>query len=301
VFVSRPLALAALILGLGLALAFWWMGRRPLAPVGPANSAQRVILFAPNLTETACQLGLADRVVGITDYCVWPSAILDRPSVGGMVDPNLERITALDPDLLVVQGESDVLRRYARQQGLRLAEVKMDDDVASILAGFARVDSVLTGSPSRGLALASAVRAELDAIAAAVAGRPRPRTLLILGHAPGSLRDLYTMGRGSFLNELVSIAGGESMTAGHPRQYFNLSLETLLAEPPEVALELRPGEADTPRLHSEAERAWRELGLTAVRVAVVTFDGAMIPGPRIAQTAHHLQSALHPKLEPSRP
>lgn len=300
---TRAFARLAIALGLGLllAVAFWWLGRRPVADMPASTTSHRVVLFAPNLTETACELGYADRVVGITDFCVWPPSILDRPTVGGMIDPSLERITALAPDLLVVQGESDLLRGYAHQQGLRLAEVKMDDDVTSILAGFARVDSMLSGSGDRGRALAGRVRAELDAIRQAADGRPRPKVLLILGHEPGSLRDLYTMGRGSFLNELVFAAGGESMTAAHPRSYFNLSLETLLASPPEVALELRPGEPDTPALRAQAERPWRDLGLDDVMVAVITFDGAMIPGPRIAQTARHLQAALHPDLEAAQP
>jgi ABC-type hemin transport system substrate-binding protein len=116
--------------------------------------------------------------------------------------------------------------------------------------------------------------------------------LLVLGHEPGSLAELFTVGRGSFLGELVAIAGGVPMFADHPRSYFLLSLETLLADPPDVALELRPGENLTHDQRAEIRQVWSTLGLDRTRVEVIDFDGILVPGPRVAESARTIQAAL---------
>ena len=78
------------------------------------------------MTEAACVLGYADKIVAITDYDRWPQEILDRPRIGGALDPDLERLAVLDPDLLILQGENEQLRRFAEGAGLRIADVKRD-------------------------------------------------------------------------------------------------------------------------------------------------------------------------------
>jgi len=199
--------LAAAGLGLVLTRGLDRSGRSQLVPTPTAP--QRVILFAPNLSETAWALGHGDRIVAVTDYCVWPAELADRPRVGGMVDPNLERILALHPDLLVVQGESGVLADLARHGDLALARVDMDRGLDSILEGFVSVDSLLSGGETgRGRALREEVAAALAAVADS-APPSRPRVLLSLGHDPGALTRLWTAGGGSFLNELLARAGGE--------------------------------------------------------------------------------------------
>jgi iron complex transport system substrate-binding protein len=255
--------------------------------------AERLIMFAPNLVESAWVLGYGDRVVAITDYCVWPPELLDRPRVGGMLDPNLERILGLGPDLLVVQGDSPRLRSFARAQGVRLAEIKMDDDLSSIFGGLARMDSLLGhGTTGRAQAVVSQIRAELEQVRSSVAGLDRPEVLLVLGREPGSLQSLFTTGEGTFLAELLWIAGGRSYLGAQRQGYGNLGLETLVAHPPQVAIEIRPdrssGDLD------ELAKPWRRLGLADVRVALLEFDGAMIPGPRVGELARRLRDLLHP-------
>lgn len=293
-------ALAAAVLGLALSWVFWQASRREsfTSPAG-SDAPARVVLFAPNLTETACALGHAARVVAITDYCVWPPDVLERPRVGGMLDPHLERLAALAPDLLVLQGESAILRAFARQQSIPVRSVKMDDDVASILRGIARVDSLLSGGrPRASDRLIAEIRRDLDDVAARATSVDAPRVLLALGHEANSLKDLTTVGGGTFLSELVAVAGGESMFGDHRMSYFVLSLESLLTDPPDVALELRPGERLSEEEREAIRRVWATLGLSRTRVEVITFDGVLVPGPRIAESARCLQAAIHPGLGP---
>jgi iron complex transport system substrate-binding protein len=209
-----------------------------------------------------------------------------------MVDPNLERILALDPQLLIVQGESQLLRAFAVEHGVALRRVDMDRDLASVLDGLDRLDSLLgrTGEPGAAV-LRARLERELERVAAAVPAGERPRTLLSLGHDPGALTQLWSMGEGSFLSDLLEIAGGRPAFEEMPPGYFELGLERLLADPPEVVIEVRPGGS----LDAEAREAitalWRAQGLDSA-VEFVEFEGALIPGPRIAQTARALRDAL---------
>lgn len=285
---TRVLLLAV---GLGALLSWgsWRLAQWRAAPPS-AERPQRVVPFAPNLVEACYALGAGDRVVAVTDWTVWPPAALELPRVGGIVDPNLERLAALRCDLLVVQGENRSLREFARQQSVRWVEVKMDDDLASIERGLARLDTLLHGPGSRRAEeLWARVRAGLDSLAA-TAPAPRPTVLLSMGHTPGRLDELFTAGAGSFLNELVAAAGGNPQYGEHPRRYFRLGQEALLARPPDIVLELRPG--DSTATAASLAGAWVGAGLGAVRVAAVVHEGAMVPGPRVLETAHAFAQAL---------
>lgn len=254
-----------------------------------ATLPESVVLFAPSMTEAACALGFADRIVAITDYDRWPPWILDRPRIGGALDPDLERLAMLDPDLLVLQGESEVLRHFAQGAGLRVADVKMDDDVESILRGILRLDDLLGGPRSdRGEVLVARIRGGLDSLAA-TAGDLRPRVLLALSRNPHALRGVFTAGGGTFLGELLDVAGGTNWAAVHGPGYFEVPLDVLAADPPDLVLEFAPAvEADD----AERERVWSTLPGPPIPVRAISFEGLMIPGPRIVQSAQALARAL---------
>ncbi len=293
---TGPLA----VLAIALAGVLASLGMHRLAARGqrsaPAGAPSRVILFAPNLNEAAWALGFEANIVAIDDYTVWPPSLLSRPRVGGMVDPNLERILALRPGLLVVQGESPQLRDLARANGIHLNVITMDTDLATVLAGFAALDSLLSGGAApHAPAVVARIRGDLDAIGRAAMGLPHPRTLLVLGRDPQRLASIWTAGKGAFLTDLVAIAGGASVSAEQTHGYLELGLERLIADPPEVVIELRPGERVDEQALARARRIWRAGGLPAARVEICTFDGAEIPGPRVACAAARLFQLLHPQ------
>lgn len=293
-FVRRSILwipLALLVVGAGLS---WWMQRAVPDPdsTAPAESPDEVVLFGPNLNEMAAVLGYADRLVAITDYCVWPPRILHLPRIGGQLDPDLETLALLHPDLLVIQGESPLLRSFAQAQGLRVADLKMDDAIDSILEGAVRLDRLLGGDGARGQAVAESLRAELDAIASSseAAAGPRPLVLLVLARDPDGLGNLLTAGAGTFLDELVGIAGGGSWAGPRTRGYANVALETLAAEPPQLVIELSTADAS-----ADEERAaapWNRMLEPDPRVEVIHFDGVMVPGPRIVETARRLRDVI---------
>lgn len=255
----------------------------------PSGPPQRVILFGPNLTQTAVRLGHAERLVGITDYCPWPARLEEPPRVGGAIDPDLEAIARLQPDLLVVQGESSILRSFADSQGLRLASVKMDDDVASILRGIVAVDSLLSGGDAAGgRALADTLRGALDALA--VERTDRPSVLLVVSRDPDAVRNVLTAGEGTFLDDLVNRIGARGWAASRGRGYFDVSLEALVASPPDVVLEIASaGSSDDP---ARWRQPWIDRLGEGVRVARLVDDHALVPGPGIVRTARAMATVL---------
>lgn len=276
------------------ALLSWALYRAGgVAETGPAaDSPRRVVLFGPNLNEMAWVLGHADRLVAITDYCRWPPEILHLPRIGGQLDPDLEALALLHPDLLVLQGESPLLRSFAAAQGLAVADLKADDAIASILDGAVRLDRLLGGDGALGRAVADSLRAALDAVAADAKedAAELPTVLLVLARDPDDLGDLLTAGEGTFLDELVEIAGGRSWARPRGSGYYNVALEALFADPPDCVIEIFSTSVGDDR--TRRELAWRRSLRPAPFVAFLDFEGALVPGPRIVETARLLRARL---------
>lgn len=260
-------------------------------PGEPARVDGSVVLFAPSMTEAACALGYADRIVAITDYDRWPPEILDRPRVGGAIDPDLERLAVLNPDLLVLQGEADILHRFADERGIRVEDVKMDDELESILQGILRLDEILGGPGSRrGQELVGRIRAGLDSIAAR-SPADSAEVLLVLSRNPHTVDGIFTAGTGTFFDDLLKIAGATNWAAARGKGYFEAPLDLIVADPPDIVVEYAPAIDDS---EEERERAWAALPGTPPEVRVIRFDGFMIPGPRVVESARALAEALSP-------
>ena len=254
----------------------------------------RVLPLSPNLTEIVVALGARDRVVGVSDFCQAHLAGGELPRCGAAVNPNFERILALHPDLLLFLGRMEKLQRFCADRGIRAVSVNVDG-WAALRAETARIGRELGAAKTADDLLARLDR-RLEAVRAAARGKPRPRCLLLLGRETGGLRRMMSVGGPSFLSEMLGAAGGDNVFADQPRAYFTPSREAILAARPDVILELRPGEK-----LSEAERAavladWKaETTIPAAargRIAVLTEDYLVIPGPRMVDVAELLQSTL---------
>lgn len=283
----------------GLLLALWSPGCGPANESAPAPATglpETIVLFAPSMTEAACVLGYSDRIIAITDYDRWPEEILDRPRIGGALDPDLERLAVLGPELLVLQGENEQLRRFAERAGLRIADVKMDDDLESILQGMLRLDDLLGGPESqRGERVVARLRTRLDSIAGAQRDGVRPDVLLVLSRTPHVLGGIFSAGSGTYLDELLGIAGARNWAAARGPGYFEVPLDAIAADPPDLVLEYGGSiEGDD----AERARVWSALPGERIEVRVVDFDGLMIPGPRIAESAEALAIAIDTREAP---
>lgn len=248
-------------------------------------------------------MGLGPRVAGVTTFCNYPSDAKTKPRIGTFLEPDYERILTLKPDLiLVIKNPVDVAGRL-RSLGLRAEEVDMDT-VSSILNSIASIGR-MTGTMSTARTLSESLRSQLDTIRTAGSKGGRTTVLFLVGRAPGTLQNMVGAGPGTFLDELLRLAGGTNILASSPIQYPKVSLEQILASDPDVIIDMGDyahanggGEAR----RREEQALWQPYGrLKAVRtgrVHAVTAAHFVVPGPRMADAAREFLAFLHPGAMP---
>ena len=251
---------------------------------------RRIISLVPAATEILFAIGAGPRVVAVSSYDREPAAVAGLPRVGALVDPNLERILSLTPDLVVVYGTQHELQTQLDRAGVPHAPFThggLRDVMAAIRALGAR-----TGDAAQAEVVATEMEQALAAIAARVEGRRRPRTLLVFGREPGTLRNMYASGGRGFLHDMLVTAGGDNVFAGQLRESVQVTTEMLLTVKPEVVLELHASGAAIDL------SAWQTLtSIPAVRDGrVVALEGSdlVVPGPRVAGATGRFARALHP-------
>ncbi len=261
----------------------------------PARGPQRVICMSPAVTEIVYALGQGERVAGISNYSSYPPEAREKPRCGGFFNPNLERILALRPDLIIAQGRAEKVLEFASERGLEVLRVEFED-LESVFVATRNIGRVLLAEEEAEL-LCADVRLQLAEVKLQVKDKPRPRTFVVVAREPGSLRGLQTVGPGSFLNDLLELAGGENVFSDMSRSYATVSKETLIQRQPEVIVELHGEGILEPADVDRILEIWDAMpGLPAVRngrVYAVGSTFALIPGPRMAELAKKLAAILH--------
>jgi len=282
----------AVALTLASAITLWLLATAATAqPAPPA----RVISLVPSATEVLFAIGAGPRVVAVGSFDRVPPEAERLPRVGALVDPDVERILSLRPDLVVAYASQTDLREQLGRAGIPVYGYR-HGSLADVLAGMRDLGARL-GLGAQAEAAASAIERDLDAVRAAVAGRPRPRTLLVIGREPRSLRAITVSGGVGFLHDLLVLAGGDNVFGDVKRESATASAETILARRPDVIIELHYDDRAGKGEEEQERAAWRALpGVPAVRNGRVhlLFGGVfVVPGPRIAVTARAFARALH--------
>jgi iron complex transport system substrate-binding protein len=260
----------------------------------PAAAPRRIVSMAPNITEILFALGLGGRVAGVTRFCDWPEAARTLPKIGGLVDPNVEIIRSLDPDL-VIAFRGNPLRLVERVRKLGLPVFVLDigrtlDDLAPLIERIGRI----TRSGERAAALAAGLRRRLEAVAAALRGAPaRPKALVLL-YGQG----LWTCGGESYVNDLVERAGGVNVAAAMPKKWVLYKREAIIRDDPDVIFILARSAAD---FETGRERLAKTPGLAGVRavkagrIFALDENAASRFGPRLVDVLDRMAALVHPE------
>jgi len=254
-----------------------------LDPAEQAAGPRRIVSMAPSLTELCWALGLGERIVGRTQFCKYPPAAAAAEVVGGLLDPNLERILELQPDLVLLTTSSKMLKERFEAAGLPVRALP-----DSSLEDIFRAIEILgreAGRPRTAARLAEALRAELARLsesAARLAAGRRRRVLLVTGALPRQVRGVWVAGPGSYLDALLAMAAAHNVAAdaAGQRAWLEISLEQLASLRPELILEVRgPAEASQ---REQALKAWRRVpGLAKCRFVTISDPAILIPSPRV--------------------
>jgi iron complex transport system substrate-binding protein len=273
---------------------------QPAAPParGPARGAPptRIVSIVPAVTEMLFAIGAGPNVIAVSSFDNWPPEVKGLMRVGALLDPDVEQILRLRPDLVVVYGTAPDVRAKLDRAGIATFPYVMGglDNLTGTIRRLGRA----VGRTDDAERVAAALEGRFDAIRARVAGRARPRTLLVFGREPGALRAIDASGGVGFLADIVALAGGDNVLASEKREAVRIGTESILAAAPEVIIDLHYGRAITPGQIDRERAAWRALpAVPAVRdgrVALLVGDQFVVPGPRLADAAEAIAGVIHP-------
>jgi len=259
--------------------------------VAVAPDPQRIISLAPNITEALFALGLGDRVVGVTTYCDFPAEARAKEKIGDTIHPDLEHLVALKPDLVVISTASQLENLTRRLDELKIPVYVTDPrTVEGVVASIRNLGEV-TGATGRAAQITTEMEQRINEVRRRAEGLPKPRVFYVLQTGP-----LITAGRDTFINDLINLAGGRSISAEETAAYPQFSRETAVARAPEVII---APESHGSELVSEADLR-REFATTPAvrqnRLVRINPDLVDRPGPRIVEGLEQLARALHPEL-----
>jgi iron complex transport system substrate-binding protein len=222
--------------------------------------------------------------------------VKNKPRVNGWDKTNLEQVMALKPDFVIgVDAQEPFLKDKLNGLGVRSLFLK-SQTLADIFASIEEIGSA-TGHEQDATDLAAKTRGELNAVRKLVADRSHPRVLCVVDRVPGTIRDLYTATRGSYLDELITIAGGESIAPVAEHGYGKINKEAVLTLNPEVIIDMVQGSKGN--FGEDPVAVWNELGeVRAVRdkrIYSMTDPSVIHPSQFVGHTAQVFARALHPE------
>jgi cobalamin transport system substrate-binding protein len=267
-----------------------------VALVAQERVATRIVSLVPALTEMLFAVGAGSQVVGVSSYDDFPPEVQSRPRVGALLDPDVERILSLKPDLVLMYGsQTDLQGQFARAR-IRVYSYR-HGGIGNVLQTIRELGA-LSGHKVESDRVTAQLQSRLDAVRTRVRGRPRPRTMLVMGRDAMALRGVYVSAGVGFLHELLDVAGAEDVFADVKREGIQPSNETMIVRAAQVIIELHPGDQPAPDILQKERSVWSLLSsVPAVRngrVHLLYGGYLMSPGPRLAAAAETLARVLHP-------
>ena len=255
---------------------------------------QRIVSHVPGITETLFALGLDKKIVGVSDYCDYPEAAKAKPKVGGYFTPSIEAIVALDADLVLTDGYVSEL--ITKLDSLAIPYVVIDPkDINGVLKDIELLGNV-TGSQKEAKELTSDMKKRIDAVVDAVSGASRPSVFYVFD-ATDTTKP-WTAGPSSFVDALISLAGGENVAASASGPWIQFNMEQLINSNPDIILvDSSHGTAAISSAQIKELPGWQEM--TAVKEnRIYTIDGDLVnrTGPRIVQGLEEIANIIHPEL-----
>jgi iron complex transport system substrate-binding protein len=270
---------------------------RPLAAllaaaisIGAAPPPMRIVSLAPGVTETLFALGEGGAVVGVSQYCDYPAEATRLPKVGTFLTPNVEAIAALRPDLIIGPELSSSRREVRTLAAMGYPTMTVNDNSLDGIEQSIVLIGAHTGEQEAARRLLGTIQTRIEAVQARLE-RTKPRKVVMLvGHQP-----MVAVGRGTFLNDLLHLAGGDNIAGLSEQTWPRLSIEYIIAMRPEVILDGAMGsDANTP------SGFWaRYPTIPAVRdhrVFGYPQDPMLHPGPRVWQSLEILAQRIHPEI-----
>ena len=253
-----------------------------------ARPAERIVSLAPSITECLFALGAADRVKGVTDFCNYPPEARLKAHVGGMINPSIEAVVGLEPDLIVLSMEGNIREDFRRLTSFGMPVFVSNPRTLEGIYGSLRALGTLTGKDESARRLVEGLTSREHAIRSAAEGKAPVRVLLLV-----SLHPLMCAGSNTFIDELLRAAGGRNLASRARGTYPSYSRENVITDDPEVIIlmsDLLAQGAPLEALFPE----WGSVGAVRTgRVFRIEADIVSRPGPRALDALEKLFHILH--------
>ena len=259
------------------------LGRDITVPDHP----HRLICLAPSITDTVYALGRGKDIVGITDYTKYPPEAKQKPSVGGVINPSLEKLVSLKPDLVLAIGDLNNfdLVRSIEHLGLPVFVI-YPHGVEGIYRSIESIGKAID-QEAQASATVARLREREQMVRKRVAGKTAPTVLFLVWTDP-----IITAGHGAFITELIDIAGGKSVSNDLPNEWPRLSFETIIARQPEYLVLVRGSSVSLETLQKQA--AWQRLEAVKKGKIFYADDRIDFPSPLAFDALEDLAKQFHP-------
>jgi iron complex transport system substrate-binding protein len=252
---------------------------------------KRIVSLAPNITEILFSLGLDEEVVGISIHCNYPEKAKSKPRVGSYISLDFERIISLNPDLIIATGAGNTKEMVDRLERLGFPTFvifpkRFDDVIQSI-----RLLGQVVAKEKKALSMTELMNKRKGKIIGLTRELSRPKVFLQIGDSP-----IVTVGKGSFADDLIHLAGGENVAGNDREMYPRLGMEEILKRAPEVILisSMKPG-GDYERALREWKRWTTIPAVKQGRIHLIDSDLIDRPSPRIIDGLEEMARLIHPK------
>jgi iron complex transport system substrate-binding protein len=249
----------------------------------------------PNVTETLFAFGLGDKVIAVGDYDQFPPEVNKKPRIGGLINPNIEKIIEMHPDLVITYGSQDVLRERLQSVGIRMFPFS-HGNVEHTLQYTLELGRV-AGAEQQAQRIVNEIRKTFDEIRAHAPAK-RPKILVVHDRGAGTLGSFYSVGSHAFQHDLIEIAGGQNLFADVDSETIQPTLEEIISRKPDIVLETLP----PPLTESEIEQRikdWESLGFAREQIYIEAKSYLLVPGPRLALAAQRISEIIRGQF-PSR-
>ena len=271
--------------------------RQPQAPatytdsrgtVYPLSAVHRLVSLGPTVTETICALGGEDMLVGRTDYCNYPASVADIPSIGGILNPSVEKIIRLKPDLVIASSMvSDDVYRALDKAGVKAISINKESSFEGTF-GFIRDVGLVIGKKQEAENLAASMHAQLAAIQERYKNKPNRRVCFVVAFGT---YDASATGD-TYLDEMITLAGGINVAKDGHNWMF--SKEQLLLANPDVIILM--GRMNDGKSDAQLLAEWNDTKpYCDMKAEVKIIDGDLIgrQGPRTVQGIGELARLIH--------
>jgi ABC-type Fe3+-hydroxamate transport system substrate-binding protein len=254
-------------------------------PIVVKSVPQRVVSLNPATTDLIFALGAGNRLVGRTHWDVYPAEAIKVPDLGSGIRPNVEAVLGARPDLIILYASNDnrAAATAFRTAGVNTLSLKIDhiDDFHRAAKTIAK----LLGDSARGVAVSDSVKKTLERVKAENAGLPKPTVFWHIWDAP-----LITIGRGSYMNELVEIAGGENVYGDMAETSPTVSIEDVIKRNPQFIITGPEGAREV-----SSDPRWSQLAAVKAH-RILVADTAIVgrPSVRLGEAAVLLAKLFHP-------